>query len=362
MEDSHSHDNCSHSHGHSHDDVEKQTKNSNRPPRYFTTERLVMIFVVCSYSVGFSTQIFIFSQVYKNDEDKNANAYINFFYMIMVFLSFYLCASTNIGQTAIEETIALTPRKFLNVNYQKFKEKCDLCKTIKFERSSHCRTCKVCVLRRDHHCVFIGQCVGYANTQYFLNFLVWSAIGGFAYLESLMLFYNNNGNKIYIATPELAFSIYTKILVYLTCLILIAGAFGTSFLLFTQIWAVFNEVSYNERLKNSNLESYYLCCAAKSYDKKDNCGYNKGYLNNFINVVGPSFLHFFFPFPKLNQRDITENEMGFARVKFPHSFEVRKTLNHDNSSLNMSAEEMQAAEPSNLLELSLRNYGNRKIL
>ncbi|KDP43280.1 hypothetical protein JCGZ_24201 [Jatropha curcas] len=59
---------------------------------------------------------------------------------------------------------------------------CHYCSKPKSPRTHHCRSCRMCILDMDHHCPFIGNCVGAANHQYFIAFLV-SAIISMIYVS-----------------------------------------------------------------------------------------------------------------------------------------------------------------------------------
>ncbi|KAH7346284.1 DHHC palmitoyltransferase-domain-containing protein [Rhexocercosporidium sp. MPI-PUGE-AT-0058] len=53
---------------------------------------------------------------------------------------------------------------------------CNTCKILKPARSKHCSICKRCISKLDHHCIFINNCVGYNNQNYFLLLLWTTAI------------------------------------------------------------------------------------------------------------------------------------------------------------------------------------------
>lgn len=50
---------------------------------------------------------------------------------------------------------------------------CGTCRTIKPDRSHHCRVCGKCILKMDHHCVWLNNCVSYSNYKYFILFLAY---------------------------------------------------------------------------------------------------------------------------------------------------------------------------------------------
>ena len=49
---------------------------------------------------------------------------------------------------------------------------CRHCKVVRPERAHHCKWCDQCVTRWDHHCPLVGNCIGFGNHRYFIQFLV----------------------------------------------------------------------------------------------------------------------------------------------------------------------------------------------
>lgn len=49
---------------------------------------------------------------------------------------------------------------------------CYTCRLQKPARSKHCSVCKTCVARHDHHCIWLTNCVGRNNLQYFFALLI----------------------------------------------------------------------------------------------------------------------------------------------------------------------------------------------
>jgi palmitoyltransferase len=185
----------------------------------------------------------------------------------MLLISYYRASFSDFGQTNIQKHFNKNPRKISYINPKVFDKNCEFCQMPKFERSSHCSTCDVCVLRRDHHCPWIRRCVGYQNTQFFINYCLWTWLAGVHYLSGFTNFYNTEYERIK-HNPENALNLYLKIFTYLFTLCMASGTFGISMLVISQINSIYNEASYNERRKNENLETYYLCCIPKKLETK----------------------------------------------------------------------------------------------
>ena len=94
---------------------------------------------------------------------------------MIIILCYFLSCFVNPTQPIVEDYISMNYKNITNIEIDKYND-CEFCHLKKFERSSHCRQCNKCILRRDHHCVWIGNCVGYANNQYFVNFLLWAIV------------------------------------------------------------------------------------------------------------------------------------------------------------------------------------------
>ncbi|QCD89221.1 26S proteasome regulatory subunit T2 [Vigna unguiculata] len=64
---------------------------------------------------------------------------------------------------------------------------CHYCSKPKSPRAHHCRSCRKCILDMDHHCPFIGNCVGAANHQSFIGFLI-SAVLSTIYVSIMSVY------------------------------------------------------------------------------------------------------------------------------------------------------------------------------
>ena len=56
-------------------------------------------------------------------------------------------------------------------------KRCKKCNCVKPPASHHCSVCGRCIARMDHHCPWVNNCVGFYNQKFFLQFLVYVALG-----------------------------------------------------------------------------------------------------------------------------------------------------------------------------------------
>lgn len=207
--------------------------------------------------------------VYDDEMDQSAVKAINVVILIIIYISYYKAVTVDVSQTNLEEISRNNPKRLLNFDYNLFKNKCNFCENrMKFERSSHCTACRVCIIRRDHHCIWIGQCVGYANTQYFLNFCFWVFIVAMLFMSSYIKFYNLTDEQLE-QKAFLNISFTLRFLMGLLAFFYSCCSFGIVMLIIKQLGAVLNETSYNELRKNPNLESYYICCKNNNDEMKN---------------------------------------------------------------------------------------------
>ncbi|CAL3969471.1 unnamed protein product [Diplocarpon coronariae] len=99
--------------------------------------------------------------------------------MILVSLPYvflYACAACDPGYITPEnhaQVMALYPYDFTIFHPGQI---CRTCNILKPARSKHCSICKHCISKLDHHCIFINNCVGYNNQNYFLLLLLTTGI------------------------------------------------------------------------------------------------------------------------------------------------------------------------------------------
>lgn len=263
-----------HDHSHSHSHTEEKNKNKSNVPnpnkmKWVKLKEMGFAFAANGLVIGGTLiKVYIFSKYIENENDQITYNYISWFFLIMMLISYFRTSLTDHSQTSIEQKFQEEPKNILDIKAKDFSKKCDMCTKLKFERSSHCTTCQTCITRRDHHCVWIGKCVGFSNTQFFINYCIWVWAAGMHFISGFINLYNNEEERVKLL-PEIELNIWMSLFINIYTLVMFFGTFGITAILIQQINSIYNECSFYERTKNQHFETYYLCCVPKNLETKD---------------------------------------------------------------------------------------------
>ena len=110
--------------------------------------------------------------MYREDIDRQSNLFATIIILIMSFWTYILSIITKPYQNNLDSILNTTRPEgnIIDLKDNQFNLNCDFCKMRKHDRSSHCKICDRCILRMDHHCPFIGNCVGFNNQRFFIQF------------------------------------------------------------------------------------------------------------------------------------------------------------------------------------------------
>ncbi|KAN0031963.1 hypothetical protein ACTFIV_005833 [Dictyostelium citrinum] len=206
---------------------------------------------------------------------------------------------------------------------------CSQCCAFKPPRTHHCKQCKRCILKHDHHCPWIGNCTGFRNQKFFIQFLfyvviltsitiVTLTISGFYILNvnlnlndsnSGKINNNNNNNNINNNSNEIDFLV-SSIAVTIMYIFNFSGVLpvllGVSGLFFFQMEFLLGNYTPVERYERKKEGKY-----ARRNGLKYQWKYDKGWKLNFREVMGDTLIQWFFPigFPKTDGTYWRENEL-----------------------------------------------------
>ncbi|EAL67846.1 hypothetical protein DDB_G0279395 [Dictyostelium discoideum AX4] len=197
---------------------------------------------------------------------------------------------------------------------------CSQCCAFKPPRTHHCKQCKRCILKHDHHCPWIGNCTGFRNQKFFIQFLFYVVIltsitittltiSGFYILnlnDSNSAKINNNNNNNSNEVDFLVSSIIVTIMYIFNFSGVLPVLLGVSGLFFFQMEFLLGNYTPVERYERKKEGKY-----ARRNGLKYKWKFDKGWKFNFREVMGDTLIQWFFPigFPKTDGTYWRENEL-----------------------------------------------------
>ena len=98
--------------------------------------------------------------------------------------------------------------------------------------------------------------------------------------------------------------------------------------------------------------------------------YNKGFINSFNTLMGPTLLHIIFPLPILKKYgkikiilEIIENNPNFNKIPFPNAFDIYRyhVKRNEIEQIKVFEDSLESTEPNNFIELSKKYYLDKNI-
>ena len=222
---------------------------------------------------------------------------------ILILWTIYATAKSDPGQVPLYWGFYIGDSEVKRTRY------CLMCNVFKPLRCHHCSMCNRCILNMDHHCPWINSCIGFYNRKFFIQMVFYLIIGiistilanfSFAYELVLNLIASNK-----IEINKKLFGQIAFMIIY--AIDLVMGFILTQFFKF-HIKLILENKTTIETLDHKE----------KEFQSK----YDKGYWNNWIEVMGITKWLWFFPLkiyqgkPKGNGIDWGENEEDYIPSSF----------------------------------------------
>lgn len=147
---------------------------------------------------------------------------------------------------------------------------CSTCRTPRPLRTHHCRVCNDCIVRYDHHCAWVDNCIGASNTKAFALFLVYGSISILHFMSSVFSFCSRGGVGALLSASPVVGSLQLMLVFGASLACLPCAVVLFSFLLSTWVSIFRNCTTYEAQ-----------------YDIEEAKGYNRGWLANCKEVLGP---------------------------------------------------------------------------
>ena len=164
---------------------------------------------------------------------------------------------------------------------------CGYCQKFRPPRSYHCKRCGTCILKRDHHCPWVGQCVGFGNYKYFIQFLTYTTIAICCSIcWHIYGFMRNYDSSIPFSSQFAA----TKLDVFrlVTFFMDLSIAFSVGMLCIGHVYSMLINTTGQESVELQHLRY------KKSTTRKTSM-YCKSMKANFLEVMGDTWIDWFFP-------------------------------------------------------------------
>jgi hypothetical protein len=185
--------------------------------------------------------------------------------MFMTVTSYIRCVFTDPGSVPVGiefQTKELSRDK--NVR------KCDICNSIKPDRTHHCSICRKCVLKMDHHCPWVNNCVGWRNYKFFILFLFYTTLLSFYYVACVIpVLYTFH------------FTILSNEQIHIVIVLVAGVSFGLGLLCFT---------GQHVQLAMQNITTLESFSKTNQYNP-----YDMGQFKNWSSVFGKNPLFWFVP-------------------------------------------------------------------
>jgi hypothetical protein len=240
---------------------------------------ILIFFIAFSFTFCYAIDPFFMSDI--NFKLRLSLNFIFYFCFILCLISYSLCVFTDPGGI---------PENWEQVNEAQIQDLfCRKCKRMRPERTHHCSTCNRCILKMDHHCPWIGNCIGFNNQKYFIQFLFYGVLGTLisslslvSKAEKIKIFLIRDSENVIINEENADDISNSQGLIFLMGLMIsIAVCLAQSIILSLQLYFVFNNKTAIENKIYSNNNKNVFSFESKWF--------------NFRIVFGKKFWMWFLP-------------------------------------------------------------------
>ena len=351
----HSHTNCQ-CQQQMHDNSINNFKNDKKGPRrqklcaIFFFVPIIMLKIFSSYVLYMKYYVYDL----KIQSDIDYSRFSATIFVMWLYISYFLAILTSPEQTNVNKYTPLNQEKCKKKEIIKFNQSfimCQYCNRVKFSRSSHCRVCKTCISFRDHHCIFINNCTGFNNIQYFVNFLFW---GSYAIIFDMYA---------YLFFTYLQLSKTVRIISFIDFCGNIYFIINIFSILFRTLLTSYSNRTFLETQKTFHVEVKcpFYDCYKETNKLMANNSFNVGFLTHFYYLIGPSLLHFFLPLNKFKKYTLVENCPIFCKAKNPSAIQMLQYYMKDNANYYID-NILKSSEPDDYIKLCHKYYDDHNII